>query len=198
LKPIADRSIWLEDLTELMIRWYEKQPDQIQVQAVSPQDTAARIRKRANRVIEFSHLTLPRQIKNSREWETRWEPKARWNALTSALDQLGYDAIVQEDHPTGASVRLSALHESDRESIVLVRSTIQEIRQNCLNLGLTIEITERDIALYQLALEFYYLQTPRMGNLPRPWVDELAAHCFAQQVLGVPFNLLVLELSEAT
>lgn len=194
MKPIAERAIWLENLSELLIRWYDKQPTDIQVQAVSPHDAAIRVKKRAHRVIEFSGIEEAKPIKNSREWETRWEPKKLWKRLADAMDKLDHDAFIQDEHPTGASVRLNALHESDRESVVLVRSTLEEVKNRCTELGLTLELTIIDIAVYQLALEYFYLQTPRMGNLPRPWVDEIAAHYFAQQILGVPFNLYLLHL----
>ncbi len=194
MKPIATQEIWFESSRDLITRWFNRQSSAKQAELVSPGEVLERVEQRAQKILAYSGLKPLRRLKTAREWEARWEAKAAWKFLAEALDQLGYDAVRETTGASDAALSMSALYESDREAVLIVDAAVQAQLDAVKNAGMALPLTLDDMACIALARETYALLGEKMGRPPRPWVDDLGQHAFAQEVLGLPFNPLVFAL----
>ncbi|MGF1572277.1 MAG: hypothetical protein ACFCU1_04325 [Sumerlaeia bacterium] len=197
MAPIASRSIWLDRFPDLVSRWFHRQPEALKTELISPRNVQERVERRVHRMLEIGKLT-PRYIPQSvREWETKWQIRVYWKEIVAKLNEVNCDVIRHDTQSTDHDVSMSALHESERDSLVLVEEALETITEFCRSEGLDIPLTTNDVALIACAREYYTRLAQRAGNAPRPWVDEIAAPTFAQYAFGFPFNPLVIELLEA-
>lgn len=196
MASFASRSIWLDRFPDLVYRWFHRQSTELQVELVSPRDVQDRVERRVFRMLELAKLA-PRPIpQTAREWETSWDIRKNWKLIVAKLDEQMCDVIRHDKQSTDHDVSMSALHESERDSLVLVEEALESILAFCKNEGLDLPMTTNDIALMICAREYYNKLAKRAGNAPRPWVDQLAGPTFVQRAFGIPFNPLVIELLE--
>lgn len=195
MKPIASRSIWFESFPQLVTRWWDMQPASVRSQAgEGPADAVERAIRRAERVIEACGAAPMRQLRNSREWEARWNAEDAWKTLAAALDRMGWDAVRDKAGTGTAHLAKTALFESDREAVVVAEAPLEEQRRFAVEQGLLLPLTTDDLAAMALARELYQLAVEKLGSSAAPWTEQLARHEFCRRILGLPFSPLVLEL----
>jgi len=191
MPPIASRAIWFEKFPELVIRWYRQQGEAVRTDAGSPAEAAMRAEDRAAKVMAFGDLDAPRHIRTLREWETRWNVRAVALPLEQAIVRCGRDVIRHRGPDSRLDILQDAFSASERESVVLVDEALERELLRARESGLELPMTVDDMAAIQLAREAFELLSDGIGSRPRPWVDELAIHAFAERVLGLPFSPLV-------
>ena len=192
---LGTQPIWFEPFGELVVRWYQRQPEEIRSEAKSTAEAILRAEKRAARVLEFSGLTPMRKIKTAREWQTRWDAKGAWEILAAHLDKLGWDVLRARDLDDRRNqVARAALGEGERQSIVLLDPHLRQRAADANAAGCALELNEEDMAAIALAEELYEIESRRIGRPPREWVEELARPEFTRRLLGLPFHPLILTL----
>jgi len=195
LKPIASRSIWFESFPQLVLRWWDAQPASVRAQiGEGPADAVLRAERRAERVIQAAGVKPMRQLRNSREWETRWNAEEAWNILAKALDGFGWDAVRDKGSTGTPHLAKTALYESDREAVVVAEAALEAQLKMLAKEGLSIANTTDDLAAMALARELYQIAADKLGSPAAPWTEQLARHEFVRCVLGLPFSPLAIEL----
>jgi hypothetical protein len=164
---------------------------------VSPAAVSDRVEKRVHRMFELAGLKERPRPQTIREWEVRWNTRDLWKQVTELLDGFQCDVILHGEAGTDHSVTMAVLHETERDSIVLVESTLKDLVNFCRQEGLEVPLTPRDMAIILSAREYYLRLARKVGNQPLPWVDELGGPTFVQGLLGLPFNPLVVDLLQS-
>lgn len=197
MAPFASRPIWLDRFPDLVYRWFHRQTPELQIELIAPRNVQDRVDRRVHRMLELAKLTPKPLPQTTREWETSWNIRVLWKLIVAKLDECNCDVIRHDKQSSDHDVSMSALHEADRDSLVLVEDALENILLFCKTEGLELPFTTNDIALLICGREYYNRLALRAGNAPRPWVDELAGPTFVQLAFGLPFNPLVIEILEA-
>lgn len=191
---LGSKPIWYEPFGELVVRWFQRQPEELRHEIGGAPEATMRAETRANRLIEYCAIQQMRKIKTPREWETRWEAKEAWQRLATHLDRLGWDVIRARGEDKRLELAQTVLAESDRKTIIIpeheLRAQVEAARAG----GCLVPMTEEDFAPIALCYEVYDIESQRLGRAPKAWVDELARPEFCKRLLGLPVHPLVLRL----
>ncbi len=186
--------IWRESNIDLTIRWWGRHTVAQHADMESPAAAMERAETRAARVLEFCQLPAPKPMRTPREWQVGFNPRAAWDRLCIPLKHWGWDIARQHDEPTFTNVSRTALEHEDKPMVVIADAALERQLDHARATKCPYEMGIQHLAAIALARELYSVASDRMGALPRPWVDELAAPAFAQRALGLPFWPLIFTL----
>jgi hypothetical protein len=186
--------LWHESDLELIIRWWGRQTDALKAEIESPEAALERARTRAQRVLDFCQLPAAKPMKTPRQWQVGFDPAAAWERLCVPLRHWGWDIARQRDEPTFTNITRTALEHADKPLVVVADAPLKIKLSLAQATKCPFELDLPHLAAMALALELYSVASERMGALPKPWVDEVAAPAFAQLVLGMPFSPMIFAL----
>jgi hypothetical protein len=194
MRVIGSEPIWNEPFGELVLRWFKRQPVEVREAIGGPAEAQLRVERRAALVLEHSGLQPARPLVTPREWETRWDARATWERLVAHTRARGWDVLLEPGTARGTRWAPTALAESEERAIVISEQVVEDLGRLATDSGCLLGLTTRDLAPVVLAREVYALESPRIGNPPPEWVEQLAAAEFARRALGLPFHPMIFDL----
>lgn len=190
-RDIASDAIWTEDIAHLAARWLKRTdaPRGLDAPAL-----AHRVLKRAEVVRRHVKLPIARMLLTPRQWETHWKAAEAEAALTAAVARLGWSVtFVRERNLTGPFI--AANLPAGERSVALELAAADDLVARYRTAGLLLPFERPDATALLLAWELFEIAAEHIGHRPaEEWIDPIARHVFAQQVLGCPFCPWVAEL----
>lgn len=187
-RPIARGPIWSETLEKLAARWLKLREDAGEpIVGVEARVVVDRIRRRAATIREALNLPEGRLLTTARQWEVGWKPREVQSVLNKSMKEFGCVVSVANDsQPEGHSFSPSAPRAA--RIIVIELEAAQSLARRLREAGLLLPVGEEEGLILLQCRELFDAAAESLGHRPaESWVDELAPHLLAQQILGWPF-----------
>ncbi len=187
--------LWEATLEDLASRWLDLPANGSIAAEFTPEQIARRVTERVGRVRRYCEVPAAPALDSPRRWETSWRREKMRDAILAALERQGWKVSISGRRNMSAPEIASAFPIGE-QTIVLEWWVIEERARRLSEAGLLIPFSADDAMVLMLAEELFLASATRMGNPPaHPWIDELARHLFAKDVLGLPFTPLAAELA---
>lgn len=195
--PLCPTAKLQADLHSLAARWLKEKDNPAAADGMGPQDVAERLTRRAERVRRAAGMATARRLETVREWQVRWRPEEICTAMVAKLKELGWRvSLSREDRMPGPAIAAMEARASE-DVLVIQRSSAKTFARKANALGLAVPLRSEDGLAVLLAEEVFDAAAATLGRAPaHPWVDPVARHVFAQEVLGLPFSPWVVAMEK--